>query len=176
MLETGCGAGRLWPENQPHLPAGWGPTSPCLSAGRLRGAHQQRRACSLPSPFTVRDVQELPFTAGRFGAVIADHTACHVPHRAAADRRICRVPTPGGRLYAAPSGRDPVREWDDPMHLRRPAGSQRLEPGSPLSDRRPRTGYTPEHGAAALARWFSCVTRHRYDAAPLVSSCAGDLR
>jgi SAM-dependent methyltransferase len=168
VLEVGCGSGRLWRENQHRLPAGWALTLSDLSAGMLREAHQQRRAGAPPVHFVVSDVQALPFAAGCFEAVIANHMLYHVPHRAVAYREICRVLKPGGRLYAATSSHDHMRELDELMTLFRPAGSQRLETGSRLSDRRLRTGFNLEHGAAELAQWFSCVTLHRYDDALVV--------
>jgi SAM-dependent methyltransferase len=168
VLEVGCGSGRLWLENQHRLPAGWDLTLSDLSAGMLQEAHQQLRACYPPLHFVVSDVQALPFATGCFEAVIANHMLYHVPHRAAAYREICRVLKPGGRLYAATSSRDHMRELDDLMNLFRPAGSQRFETGSLLSDRRLNMGFNLEHGAADLAQWFSFVTLHRYDDALVV--------
>jgi SAM-dependent methyltransferase len=176
VLEVGCGSGRLWQENQHRIPAGWDLTLSDLSAGMLREAHQHLRACGHPLQFVISGVQALPFADSGFEAVIAHHMLYHVPNRAAAYREFRRVLKPGGRLYAATSSRDHMRELDALVHMFRPAASQRHESVSLISDRRLSTGFNLEHGAAELAQWFSSVTLHRYgdalvvpEAAPLVA-------
>jgi len=100
----------------------------------------------------------------------------HVPKRAIAYREIRRVLKPGGRLYAATSSRDHMRELDELVNMFRPSASQRHGPVSLISDRRLSTGFNLEHGASELAQWFSSVALHRYgdalvvpEAAPLVT-------
>jgi ubiquinone/menaquinone biosynthesis C-methylase UbiE len=134
----------------------------------LREARQQLHACGHPLQFVVSDVQALPFADGCFEAVIANHMLYHVPNRAAAYHEIRRVLKPGGRLYAATSSRDHLRELDDLMNMFRLSGFQGPETGSLISDRRLSTGFNLEHGASELTQWFSSVILHRYDGALVV--------
>jgi SAM-dependent methyltransferase len=55
------------------------------------------------------DVQALPFAAGAFDIVVANHMLYHVPSLPRAVNELAWVLAPGGRLYAATNG---------PMHLR----------------------------------------------------------
>ena len=59
------------------------------------------------------DDQALPFDAGTFDAVVANHMLYHVPDLDAALSEFARVLRPGGRLFAAANGRDHFREVRD---------------------------------------------------------------
>jgi SAM-dependent methyltransferase len=176
VLEVGCGSGHLWLANSARLPAGWAITLSDLSAGMLHEAQQQLRACRHAFRFIVHDVQALPFASRSFDAIIANHMLYHVPNRSAAYAEFCRVLKPSGRLYAATNSLQNMRELDELISRFRPSGSQESPAKSPLSDRRVRTGFNLEHGAAEFSHWFASVTLHRYadalvvpEAAPLVA-------
>jgi SAM-dependent methyltransferase len=168
VLDVGCGSGRLWQENRHRLPAGWDLTLSDLSVAMLREAQQHLSACGHSLQFIVSDAQALPFADGCFDAVITNHMLYHVPNRVTAYGEFHRILKPSGRLYAATSSRDHMRELDDLVNIFRPSGFQGPETGSLLSDHRLRTGFHLEHGAAELAPWFSSVTLHRYDDALVV--------
>jgi ubiquinone/menaquinone biosynthesis C-methylase UbiE len=162
VLEVGCGSGQLWLVNQHRLPAGWDVTLADLSAGMLTTAHHQLSPYGHALRFVVHDAQALPFADYRFDAILANHMLYHVPHRPAAYAEFCRVLKPSGRLYAATISRDNMRELDAlvaHVHPRRWPGS---DVANPMSDRRLRTGFNLEHGAAELSQWFTSVTMHRY--------------
>jgi ubiquinone/menaquinone biosynthesis C-methylase UbiE len=155
-LEVGCGSGQLWLVNQQRLPAGWHITLADLSAGMLTTAHHQLSPSGHAFRFVVHDAQALPFVDRSFDVIVANHMLYHVPNRPAAYAEFCRVLKPNGQLYAATISRDNMRE------LEALVASQSGDAGNALSDRRRRTGFNLEHGAAELSQWFTSVTMHRY--------------
>jgi ubiquinone/menaquinone biosynthesis C-methylase UbiE len=156
VLEVGCGSGQLWLVNQQRLPAGWHITLADLSAGMLTTAHHQLSPSGHAFRFVVHDAQALPFVDRSFDVIVANHMLYHVPNRPAAYAEFCRVLKPNGQLYAATISRDNMRE------LEALVASQSGDAGNALSDRRRRTGFNLEHGAAELSQWFTSVTMHRY--------------
>lgn len=151
VLEIGCGAGSLWLENKPRIPAGWEITLSDLSAGMLA---QARRSLGIPR-LAALDAQALPFPDGSFDAVIANHMLYHVPDRARALSEIRRILTSGGRLYAATGGLHQFHELIDLV--------RRFDPGLVLWEGRGPDSFVLETGAGQLAPWFSEVVLHRYD-------------
>jgi SAM-dependent methyltransferase len=104
VLEIGCGTGALWAGNLDRLPSGWQVTLSDFSAGMLAEARRALAPSGRAFSTIVADAQSLPYPAGRFDAVVANHMLYHVPDvdRALAEFR--RVLVPGGRLYAATNG------------------------------------------------------------------------
>lgn len=100
ILEVGGGHGLLWRENVTRLPAKARIVVTDLSPGMVAQA-----AAGLPTNanfhFAQVDAQQLPFAAGLFDIVVANHMLYHVPDRARALAEIKRVLRPGGRLLAA---------------------------------------------------------------------------
>jgi ubiquinone/menaquinone biosynthesis C-methylase UbiE len=162
VLEVGSGSGQLWLENQQRLPAGWDITLADLSAGMLTTARHQLSPSGHALRFVVHDAQALPFIDHSFDAIVANHMLYHVPNRPAAYAEFCRVLKPDGQLYAATISRDNMRELDALVSHVHPLLSPSGDAGNALSDRRRRTGFNLEHGAAELSQWFTAVTLHRY--------------
>ena len=155
VLEVGCGSGTLWEQNRSRVPAGWEIVLSDFSPGMAA------RARHLGLPVAVLDAQDLPFSAARFDAVIANHMLYHVPDRPRALAEIRRVLRPGGRLYAATGGRDQFHELFDLV--------RRFDPGIVLWDGRGPDSFLLETGREQLAPWFSNVLLHRYDDSLLVT-------
>lgn len=141
ILEIGCGTGNLWAENRERIPPGWKILLSDLSPGMAAEV--------------ALDAREIPFPAGRFDAVIANHMLYHVPDRPRALAEIRRVLAPGGRLYAATGGRDQFREL---LELVR-----RFDPTLVLWEGRDDRSFLLETGAAQLAPFFPEVRLHRYE-------------
>jgi SAM-dependent methyltransferase len=176
VLEVGCGSGQLWLVNHHRLPAGWHVTLSDLSAGMLATAHLQLSPYGHDLRFVVHDAQALPFADHSVDAIIANHMLYHVPNRPAAYAEFCRVMKPSGRLYATTISQDNMQELDALVSHVHPFRSQDRAAANPISDRRQRTGFNLEHGAAELSQWFAFVTLHRYvdalvvpEAEPLVA-------
>ena len=162
VLEVGCGSGQLWLVNQHRLPAGWDVTLSDLSAGMLTTAHHQLSPYGHALRFVVHDAQSLPFVDHHFDAILANHMLYHVPNRSATYAEFCRVLKPGGQLYATTISRDNMRELDALVAQVHPLRAPGGDAANPMSDRRLRTGFNLEHGAAELSQWFTAVTLHRY--------------
>jgi SAM-dependent methyltransferase len=105
ILEIGCGTGQLWAENADRIPAGWTITLSDQSVGMV--AQAQAKLAPIIHPLTVEqiDAQQIPYAAGTFDAVIANHMLYHVPDLPQALAEFRRVLKPGGRLFAATNGK-----------------------------------------------------------------------
>ncbi len=104
VLEVGCGPGWLWTKES-GVPAGLRLTLTDLSPGMVEAA--RRRALASPCDVVdarVADAQELPFGAGSFDVVIANHMLYHVPAPERAVAECARVLGGGGVLMAATNG------------------------------------------------------------------------
>jgi SAM-dependent methyltransferase len=161
ILEVGCGAGSLWQENLPRLPAGWEITLADLSPGMLARARRNLRTGARPFRFAALDVRDLPIPDARLDAVIANHMLYHVPDRPRALAEIRRVLGPRGRIYAATGGRDQFHELIDLVH--------RFDPGIVLWEGRGPDSFLLETGHAQLAPWFAEISLQRYDDALVVT-------
>ncbi len=154
ILEIGCGPGYVWQENAEHIPAGWQITLADFSPGMLDEARRNLQAVGHPFAFEVADVQNLPFAAAHFDAVIANHMLYHVPSRERAYAAIKRVLRPGGRFFAATNGEAHLHE----IH----ALVERHDLGTAAWGG-PSTGtFLLENGGAEIARWFEGVELRRY--------------
>ncbi len=142
--EVGCGPGNLWAENLDRMPEGWNVTLTDASQGMIREARDR-----LPDDgrFRVADAQKLPFEAGAFDAVVANHDLYHVPDRGRAISGMSRVLGPAGVLYAATNGRDHDREMGPMLRV--------LFPACPDDDYpQARVGFSLENGEEQLSRLF----------------------
>jgi SAM-dependent methyltransferase len=115
ILEVGCGPGWLWAEGGAGLPPGLRLTLTDLSAGMVGVARE--RASARPHfeavGARVADAQALPFDAGAFDVVVANHMLYHVPDPARAVAECARVLRPDGVLMAATNGPRHLRElWE----------------------------------------------------------------
>ena len=104
IRELGCGPGWLWRENAERIPSGWRVLLSDLSSGMVHDAQASLAPRCSARAYAVADAQSLPFAAGAFDAVIANHRLYHVPDLPRALAEIARVLKPGGRLFAATNG------------------------------------------------------------------------
>lgn len=103
VLCLGAGPGHLWTENAGRVP--WSVHVTDASPGMVTEARENLRdAGEFDRAFAVCDAASLPYRAGRFDAVTANHMLYHVPDRRRALREIRRVLRPGGRLFATTNG------------------------------------------------------------------------
>lgn len=151
-LEVGGGPGWLWRENAERLPADLRVCFSDLSPGMAREA----RATLPAAHFVVAnlDVQDLPFPAGGFQAVIANHMLYHVPDLPQAVRSLARVLAPGGRLFAATNGLTHLAELTEL--------AREFEPRFAVDIPMLISTYALETAVEVLAPFFTQVEVHRY--------------
>jgi len=166
VLELGCGPGLLWVENLHRIPAACQITLTDFSPGMIAEAQRNLSRSRHNFRFEVVDAQSIPYEAGSFDVVIANHMLYHVPDREAALSESQRVLRPGGRFYASTIGRDHLREIPELVH--------RFDPSIVFHTGELTRGFGLENGRAQLARWFSQITLYRYEDA-LVITEAGPL-
>ena len=147
VLEVGAGTGELWRRIDRGASVRdlvLADFSPVMCA-RLR---------EVPGARVVRcDAAGLPFPAGAFDTLIANHMLYHLDDPDVALREFARVLRPGGRLAIATNGRDHMSELEA---LAPAVGRPDLGREAPLSD------FTAETGRAYVARHFADVTVERY--------------
>ncbi|MGX6608527.1 class I SAM-dependent methyltransferase [Micromonosporaceae bacterium Da 78-11] len=151
VLEVGAGTGELWRHVSPDRPnrtdvpplTAFSPAptltdfSPAMCA----------RLSEIPGARVLRcDAARLPFPAGSFDTVIANHMLYHLDDPEAALREFARVLRPGGTVAIATNGRDHMAEVDALVPV----------PWDALND------FTAETGPAMVARHFTDVTVARY--------------
>lgn len=158
VLEVGSGPGWLWHENRARVPAGWRLTLTDFSPGMID--ESQRNLADLAAQIIWRqaDAQNLPFEAGAFDAVVANHMLYHVPDRAAAVREFHRVLKPGGWLYCATNGAGHLHELDE-IGVRFVREVLALEGELEMPSAR---AFALENGAALLDTAFTGVELRRY--------------
>jgi ubiquinone/menaquinone biosynthesis C-methylase UbiE len=151
VLEVGCGSGALWKANVPRVPGGWHVTLTDLMRGMVLAS---RGAVGGDDRFRFAqvDATELPFAAGTFDAVVANHMLYHVPDRPRAIAEIRRVLKPGGRLFATTNSRDHLRPIGE-LIFTFLAGDE----GSPVADESELITFTLESGEAELRQAFRDV-------------------
>ena len=135
VLDLGCGPATLWRINRERVDPSWSLTLADLSAGMLEVA---RHGLGDRATYVVADAQELPFPAGSFDVVIANHMLYHVPDRPRAFAEIRRVLVPGGTFHASTNGRGHLAElvalipgqseWSYVEAFGLETGPQQLEP------------------------------------------------
>jgi ubiquinone/menaquinone biosynthesis C-methylase UbiE len=166
ILEVGCGPGSLWSDNLERLPAGWALTLLDLSPGMVAQARAHLLSHNDRFTFAVADAGDIPFVDNRFDAVIANHMLYHVADIGQTATEIQRILKPNGRLYAATSGSDHMRELD---HL-----ISDFLPHQPVGE--VILSFTLQNGADQLRPFFPNVEMRRFvddllvtEAAPLVN-------
>lgn len=157
VLELGCGAGWLWQNQLERLPVEIQLFLSDYSYGML----QQART-AIPDPrfhYTRCDAQAIPFPAGSFDVVMANHMLYHVPDRGKAFAEIRRVLRPGGVFYAATNGLNHMKgtkEYSNRL-VRRQAFEDAAGQLSIWAKE-----FTLENGAAQMQPYFSRVDLQRY--------------
>ena len=133
VLEVGGGPGWLWRENIERLPPD---VSICFSDFSFGMAQEARQAIpqrperneaqrsevegraleTLRFTFVNLDTQAIPFAAGTFDLVVANHMLYHVPDLPRAAHEMARVLRPGGRLCAATNSVRHLRQLHNLIH------------------------------------------------------------
>jgi len=102
VLELGCGDGALWSQNREKVPDGARITLTDISEGMVRDV--QRAVAGEAFRFQTADAAALPFEAGSFDLVIANHVLFYcedIPQVLSEVRRVLR---PGGRFVCSTYG------------------------------------------------------------------------
>jgi ubiquinone/menaquinone biosynthesis C-methylase UbiE len=147
VLDAGCGSGAY---AAPTIARCARYVATDLSLGMLR---------SLPSTLCARinlDVQHLPFKAGTFHVVLANHMLYHVSKRDQSVRQLRRMLPSGGILLAATNSQDSMRQFAQLME----SAFSRLGLQLSAQIRKPMVTFTLESGPALLEAEFSQVHRH----------------
>lgn len=152
ILELGTGTALFWTQNADRIPPGWRAELSDFSTGMIAEARTRLAAVAHHFDFLQADAQALPFSSGRFDAVIANHMLYHVRDIPRALGEIRRVLAPGGRCYAATLGRGNMREFDEVV---------RRFTGLPLSAASSRFGL--ENGYELMRAAFPSVECKRYE-------------
>ena len=153
VLEVGCGPGSLWLDQKARLPEGIRLFLGDLSYGMATTA-RRNLAGQVPADFLVLDAQAIPFPAGFFDLVVANHMLYHVPNINQAASEIARVLRPGGRLVAATNGLRHMQELRDLL--------QRVLPLTDLHTSQTRR-FALENAAGILAHSFPEAQTYAYD-------------
>jgi ubiquinone/menaquinone biosynthesis C-methylase UbiE len=162
ILELGCGPGYLWVENHNRIPAGWEISLSDFSSGMLEQARLNLKNMQ-EFQFECFNAESIPFEAGHFDAVIANHMLYHVADKAAAFSEIRRVLKPDGVFYASTVGESHLLEISDLLCK----FDDKLVSWSRVTD-----SFTLESGMAQLAEWFSEIKLTRFDDALEVTEAA----
>lgn len=147
VLEVGAGTGKLWTHvdyrnRGLRLTLTDFSSAMCDQLRTVPGADIQQ--C---------DAADLPFPAGSFDTVIANHMLYHLDDPIAALREFARVLRPAGRLAVAANGRDHL----DELNAIGPAiGRPELALAAAQND------FTAETGPAYVARYFTNIDIERY--------------
>lgn len=166
VLECGCGPGWLWAANAAALPPNLSLTLTDQSPGMVAQAAAALGARGLGARFGVVDITDLPFPAGCFDVVVANHMLYHVADRPAALREVARVLRPHGRFLAATNGANHLRQLKSLFDL--------LYPGQPRD--RTSTHFSLENGAAQLSAVFEDVERLDFDNTLAITAAEPVLR
>jgi SAM-dependent methyltransferase len=146
VLEAGAGTGALWEHAGTEDPATLTLTDfSAAMCARLR---------RFPAARVVRaDVTRLPFAAGSFDVVVANHMLYHLDDPGAGLRELARVLRPGGRLAASTNGPGHLAELDA---LGPAVGRPETRVGTRLS------AFDAESGPPLVARHFAGVAVEPY--------------
>jgi SAM-dependent methyltransferase len=148
VLEVACGTGSLWRDNLDRIPAGVRLTLSDISTGMLETTEAALQGT--PAGFVACAMPDLPFAAGVFDLVIANHMLYHVAELQKGLAEIRRVLRHGGSLFATTNGREHLRELKE---LMRDFGIE----GGDVS-----ASFTMENGEEQLRGVFGDVQRDDY--------------
>ncbi len=153
ILEVGCGPGTLWARNADRVPEAWQLTLTDASPGMAAEARSTLVEAGLDAAgYAASDACAIPFAAGRFDGVIANHMLYHVPDLDQALAEFGRVLKPGGTLFAATNGATHLAELREMV----------FAVGGVASDPTTSPGrFALENGGQILARRFASVTLTR---------------
>ncbi len=112
VLELGSGTALLWTRNAGRIPPGWRITLSDFSLGMIDEVRTNIATIERPFALMQLDAQALPFEAGSFDGVIANHMLYHVPNIPRALSEIRRVLAPGAPCYAATFSRANMQEFN----------------------------------------------------------------
>ena len=144
VLELGCGNGGLWLEKMERVSHSLEVTLTDVSPGLLQEARANLIDRGLNVKFEVVDATQMPYDAGSFDVVIANHMLYHLGDISAALAGICRVLKPTGSFYASTVGLDNMSElqnfiwrsgWKVDLDLSSAAKSFGLENGGEILGR-----------------------------------------
>lgn len=154
VLEVGCGPATLWAANLDRIPRGLELELTDGSAGMVEAA-RAAVAGRIPG-VALREalVDALPFEAGRFDLVLANHMLYHAPDLSRAVRELARVLEEGGVLLATTNGASHMLELEEAL---RAVGVPDADLGRSVI-----ATFHLENGAAALAEAFGDVRLERY--------------
>lgn len=112
ILEVGCGAGSLWEQRSAPIPSGVELTLCDLSPGMVEEATHRAEAVGSFAGVKGRpaDLQALPFDAGAFDRVVANHMLYHLPEPALGVAELARVVQPDGAVIVATNGHRHMQE------------------------------------------------------------------
>src|SRR3989344_8639083 len=150
ILELGGGIGLLWSENIKRIPANWQIVVSDFSPGMLKQAKNNLTGIK-QIKFKIVDAQSIPFKAGEFDAVIANHMLYHVPNLPQTLSEIRRVLKPKGVFYATTNGQSHLKE------LKLIAKKFNLEQNHDFRIK----NFDLENGKTILAEWFSEIKLYR---------------
>ena len=103
VLELGCGTGSMWQGRLDRLGPGTTLLLSDCSPGMVAAAREALGAHPQVS-YAEIDIQDIPFPAASFDAVIANMMLYHVPDLPRALTEVRRVLRPGGKFYCATYG------------------------------------------------------------------------
>lgn len=153
ILELGCGTGAFWEERAQTLPKDAVLLLTDLSQSMV--AEAWGRAGAHPRVLAQRmDIQEIPFSAESFDAVIANHMLYHVPDLPKAMAQVHRVLKPGGVFYCATNGAQGMSEY---LHRALKEFNPAIDAFGPHS-----SSFTLQNGRSALEPLFPSVRLAEY--------------
>ncbi len=161
ILELGCGTGELWRQNLDRLPTGLHVTLSDISEGMLAQAEEQLPGNGHSFDFRLIDAQSIPYPDETFDVIIANDVLHHVPDLGKALTETSRALKPTGRLYAAGTGMNHMKELT--------ALLARFDPGLAAWRSLPAQAFSLESGFDVLSEHFSRVALYRYPGLLLVT-------
>ncbi len=163
ILECGCGPGWLWRHNLQAIPPGCHITLTDLSTGMLKEAESALKESGYSLQFETADIQKLPFAAGSFEVVVANHMLYHVPVLETALAEVRRVLKNNGRFFAATNGAGHLRElWQIGRELAAEFSDESILAQNTPEDRW-HLSFSLENGAEHLHPYFKNVAVKMFD-------------
>ncbi len=154
ILELGCGPADLWRKNIDRIPSGWDVTLSDFSPGMVAQARENLAKAPHPFRFEEIDAQNIPYPAGSFDAVIANHCIYHFPNKEQAFAEIRRVLKPAGRFYATTIGENHLKGLAELV--------TRFDPQIENLLKSENISFTLQSGTAQLMPWFNRVIMTAY--------------